>query len=63
MYNINIVTIFPEAFPGILDISVLSKAREKGIWKLSTTDIKKFADNKNSIDDVAFFRENFKTIS
>ena len=54
MYNINIVTIFPEAFPGILDISVLSKAREKGIWKLSTTDIKKFADNKNSIDDTPF---------
>ena len=54
MYNINIVTIFPDVFPGILDISVLAKARKKGIWELSTTDIKEFKDNKNSIDDTPF---------
>ena len=54
MYNINIVTIFPDAFPGVLDISVLSKARKKEIWKLSITDIKEFTDSKKSIDDSPF---------
>ncbi len=54
MYSINIVTIFPEAFPGTLDVSVLSRARKKGIWELNITDIKDFTNNKNSIDDTPF---------
>ena len=47
---INILTIFPQAFNGLLDISIIGNARKKGIWDLQITDIKKFADKK-IIDD------------
>ena len=54
MFKINIITIFPEVFPGVLGVSVLEKARKKNIWQLTTTDIKKFADKKGNIDDAPF---------
>ena len=50
-FLINTVTIFPEAFKGLLDISIIGSARKKGIWDLRITDIKKFADKNNNIDD------------
>ena len=50
-FLINAVTIFPEAFKGLLDISIIGSARKKGIWDLRITDIKKFADKNNNIDD------------
>jgi tRNA (guanine37-N1)-methyltransferase len=50
-FLINAVTIFPEAFKGLLDISIIGSARKKGIWDLRVTDIKKFADKNNNIDD------------
>ena len=36
MFEVNIVTIFPEVFPGLLNISILARARKKryGISKL-----------------------------
>ena len=50
-FLINAVTIFPEAFKGLLDISIIGRARKKGIWDLQITDIKNFADKNNNIDD------------
>ena len=50
-FLINAVTIFPEAFKGLLDISIIGSARKKGIWDLQLTDIKNFADKNNNIDD------------
>ena len=50
-FLINAVTIFPEAFKGLLDISIIGSARKKGIWDLQITDIKNFADKNNNIDD------------
>ena len=50
-FLINAVTIFPEAFKGLLDISIIGRARKKGIWDLQLTDIKNFADKTNNIDD------------
>jgi tRNA (guanine37-N1)-methyltransferase len=50
-FLINAITIFPEAFKGLLDISIIGSARKKGIWDLQITDIKNFADKNNNIDD------------
>ena len=50
-FLINAVTIFPEAFEGLLDVSIIGSARKKGIWDLQITDIKNFADKNNNIDD------------
>ena len=54
MFKINIITAFPEIFPGSLDISILAKARQKKIWDLNTVDLKKFTSQTKSIDDKPF---------
>lgn len=47
-----IVTLFPEAFPGLLDQSVLGRARAEGRWALETVDIRDFSVGKHSnVDD------------
>ncbi len=51
MFNINIITLFPQVFPGLLDVSILSRARKNKIWDLNTVDIKSFSKNSKSIDD------------
>jgi len=50
-FLINAVTIFPQAFEGLLDVSIIGSARKKGIWDLQITDIKDFVDKSNNIDD------------
>ena len=54
MFKINIITAFPEVFPGSLDASILAKARQKKIWDLNTVDLKKFTSQTKSIDDKPF---------
>ena len=54
MFKINIITAFPEVFPGSLDVSILAKARQKKIWDLNTVDLKKFTSQTKSIDDKPF---------
>ena len=49
------LTLFPEAFPGPLGLSLAGKALENGIWRLETVDIRDFASDKHrSVDDVPF---------
>ena len=50
-FLINTVTIFPQAFKELLDISIIGNARKKGIWDLQITDIKNFTNKSNDIDD------------
>ena len=50
-FYINTLTIFPEAFITFQDISIIGNARRKKIWDLQITDIKKFSDKNNNIDD------------
>ena len=54
MFKVYIITIFPECFPSILDISVLGKARKENKWQLNLVDLKKHATNKNKIDAPPF---------
>ena len=54
MFKINIITAFPEVFPGSLDVSILAKARQKKIWDLNTVDLKKFTSQTKSMDDKPF---------
>ena len=34
-FDVNILTLFPEVFPGTLGVSLLGKALEKKIWQIS----------------------------
>tara|TARA_R110002167_G_scaffold31684_13_gene103903 strand:- start:2944 stop:3669 length:726 start_codon:yes stop_codon:yes gene_type:complete len=50
-----VLTLFPDAFPGPLGLSLAGKALENGLWRLETVDIREFARNKHrSVDDVPF---------
>lgn len=47
-----VLTLFPEAFPGPLGVSLIGAARERGLWSLQTLDIRDFSRHKHrSVDD------------
>jgi tRNA (guanine37-N1)-methyltransferase len=48
-----VLTMFPEAFPGPLGVSLIGTAwREQGLWSLETVDIKAFSkDKRGFLDD------------
>ena len=51
-FQAQVLTLFPEMFPGPLGASLAGKALEKGIWRLKATDIRDFAEDKhNTVDD------------
>lgn len=53
--HVDILTLFPELFPPVLNASILGRAREAGVFTWSTTDIRDFANNKhNKVDDRPF---------
>ena len=41
-WNVDILTLYPDMFPGHLDKSLSGKALEKGIWSLNTFDLKDY---------------------
>nr|WP_274709157.1 tRNA (guanosine(37)-N1)-methyltransferase TrmD [Nitratireductor luteus] len=46
------MTLYPEMFPGPLDVSLAGRAREDGTWSLETVQIRDFATDKHrSVDD------------
>ena len=52
--RIDIVSIFPEFF-GVLDISLLGKAREKGLIELTVHDLRDFThDRHRTVDDTPY---------
>ncbi|WP_339145789.1 MULTISPECIES: tRNA (guanosine(37)-N1)-methyltransferase TrmD [unclassified Sutcliffiella] len=53
--KIDILSIFPEMFKGVLESSILKKAAEKGAVEYSVTDFREFADNKHkTVDDYPY---------
>jgi tRNA (guanine37-N1)-methyltransferase len=51
-WQATILTLFPEMFPGPLDVSLLGKARAKGRWALETRDIRSHGIGKHrTVDD------------
>ena len=53
-WTANVLTLFPEAYPGILGMSVLGKALERRLWKLNLIDIKNFSKKNHKVDDIPF---------
>ena len=47
-----IITLFPEAFPGTLGLSLTGKALQDGLWALEPIDLRPFGDGKHrNVDD------------
>ena len=53
--HFNILTVFPEMFPGTLGGGVVGRALDKGIWSCNVINIRDFAvNNYGSVDDEQF---------
>ncbi|MCZ8085981.1 tRNA (guanosine(37)-N1)-methyltransferase TrmD [Brevundimonas sp.] len=51
-FTATVLTMFPEAFPGPLGVSLIGTAwRERGLWALETVDIRAFSDDKRGFLD------------
>lgn len=54
-WRVNILTLFPEMFPGMLGQSLSGKALEKGLWSYNAINIRDFAQDKHkTVDDTPF---------
>ncbi|MEP0960303.1 MAG: tRNA (guanosine(37)-N1)-methyltransferase TrmD [Roseobacter sp.] len=52
VWQTRIVTLFPEAFPGTLGLSLTGKALKDGLWQLHTHDLREFGIGKHrNVDD------------
>ena len=55
MLNIKIFTLYPELFPGPLDIGLYKKARSKKIWSLKVINIRDHSKDKHkTVDDTPY---------
>ncbi|MBN9886681.1 tRNA (guanosine(37)-N1)-methyltransferase TrmD [Salipiger abyssi] len=51
-WTAQIVTLFPEAFPGVLGLSLTGKALQDGLWQLDTVPLREFGEGKHrNVDD------------
>ena len=51
-WTASVLTLFPDAFPGPLGVSIIQTAANHGLWALETVDIRDFSRHKHrSVDD------------
>jgi len=54
-WRATVLTLFPEAFPGPLGLSLAGRGLRKGLWSLEVLDIRDFARDKHrGVDDAPF---------
>jgi tRNA (guanine37-N1)-methyltransferase len=46
-WKARVITLFPEAFPGTLGLSLTGKALEFGLWSLQTLDLRSFGEGRH----------------
>ena len=51
-FSVTAITLFPEAFPGPLGVSIIETARAKGLWALETVQLRDFGVGRHrQVDD------------
>ncbi|MBY6121365.1 tRNA (guanosine(37)-N1)-methyltransferase TrmD [Mameliella alba] len=51
-WRAQVITLFPEAFPGTLGLSLTGKALKDGLWQLNTVPLRAFGEGKHrNVDD------------
>ncbi|WP_299300967.1 tRNA (guanosine(37)-N1)-methyltransferase TrmD [uncultured Litoreibacter sp.] len=54
-WTAKVITLFPEAFPGVLGASLTGKALKDGLWALETIDLRIFGEGKHrNVDDTPY---------
>ena len=55
MLDVQIFTLYPDLFPGLLDVGIYKKARENKKWSLEVINIRDYAfDSNRTVDDTPF---------
>ena len=55
MLDVQIFTLYPDLYPGLLDIGIYKKAQENKKWNLKVIDIRDYAfDDNRTVDDTPF---------
>tara|TARA_B100000676_G_C17976357_1_gene786372 strand:- start:136 stop:885 length:750 start_codon:yes stop_codon:yes gene_type:complete len=55
IWKAQVLTLYPDMFPGILGHATLGRGLKKGLWSLETINIRDFAtDERGSVDDQPF---------
>ena len=55
MFEVRIFTLYPDLYPGLLNVGIYKKAREEKIWNLKVINIRDYATDKHSsVDDKPF---------
>ncbi|MCX7568469.1 tRNA (guanosine(37)-N1)-methyltransferase TrmD [Tumebacillus sp. DT12] len=53
--RIDIVTIFPEMFEGVIGTSIIGRARQQGLVEINLIDFREYSTNKhNTVDDTPY---------
>ena len=47
MLEVQIFTLYPDLYPGLLDVGIYKKAKEKQKWSLKIIDIRDYAFDDN----------------
>lgn len=51
-WEARVITLFPDAFPGVLGASLTGRALDEGLWRLAVTDLRTFGVGKHrNVDD------------
>lgn len=51
-WHAQVITLFPEAFPGVLGLSLTGRALDEGRWQLSTLALREFGEGRHrNVDD------------
>jgi len=51
-WEARVVTLFPQAFPGTLGLSLTGKALQEGLWRLTPIDLRSFGEGRHrTVDD------------
>ena len=51
-WTARVITLFPEAFPGVLGLSLTGKALDAGLWALEPVDLRRFGEGRHrNVDD------------
>ena len=54
MWKANIITLLPNAYPGLLGMSIVGRALDQKIWDMNIINIREFANKNGKVDDPPF---------
>tara|TARA_B100000427_G_scaffold309759_1_gene299041 strand:+ start:209 stop:895 length:687 start_codon:yes stop_codon:yes gene_type:complete len=54
MWRANVITLLPEAYPGLLGMSVIGNALATKVWNLNIINFRDFSQKNGKVDDVPF---------